>query len=193
MLPVTIRSGVSLRFKKWLSGILFLLVWSLAGCTTTPSALRYTAQSAVRGSGGVSLAQFSYIPSQKHLVESNELESTALGKFLLDKDIRDFVEGAFAAELERSGLSRPPARFSLNCAIERFRAANLGVSTDWYLDMRCKLVDISTGAEIAAPTAQVIKLHCEKFRQESDEICTNNVIRDAFEQIFSPDILKQIP
>jgi hypothetical protein len=57
-----------------------------------------------RGKGDLKVGTFRYVPSENNKVLPNQVENTAVGSILLDKDMNEYVKHAFALEMDRSGF-----------------------------------------------------------------------------------------
>ena len=169
----------------------FCLTMLVACATSKPLTMAYSTQSLPRGNSDMNAETFRYLPDNKALLP-NQIENTAMGSILLDKDVSEYVKHAFLLELERSGYFSLKPKTILNCDIMRFKCDDLGHSVDWYLDMTCHFIDYSSKKEVATGSANIAKMGLQKFGGlENFQRGLNSVIFEAYEKIISSPEAKQ--
>jgi uncharacterized lipoprotein len=72
--------------------ILVVVALSLGGCA--PISLNYSPSSAMTASGSFSVSDFKYMPAIEGKVKPDQIKNTALGSFIVDKNIDVFFKEA---------------------------------------------------------------------------------------------------
>ncbi|WP_324681591.1 integrase [Bibersteinia trehalosi] len=118
----------------------------LAGCSTTLPVSSYTPQNHTRFTGEVNLGEFRYLPFEKGLVKSNQMQNTAVGQIFTSSNIADLAQRGTALELEKTGINLNNSNIQLSGIVKEFKMDDLGYSMDWSYIINYKITNLNTSA-----------------------------------------------
>lgn len=179
-----------LSYKKYFN--LFSLVSLLSlvtGCVQLPVA-SYTPQhfgDNIKYEGKANIGQFSYSPSERGIVQSNQIENTAIGKLLLDGDISELVQRGTSVELERTGIKLGNAKYTITGKIKSFKIDDLGFNATWSYLINYQIINSNTSSIELDRDYSATPKTVSKFTVTMSSIITdiNELIYSAYHKFIS--------
>ena len=164
-----------------------VMAWALAGCVATLPT-NYAPSSTMTAAGTVNVTEFKYLPSINGKMKPNQLRNSAVGSFMLDKNVDKYFRDAVFTELRFVGVKMGSGN-TLSGEIKEFFVDDLGYSVDWTVDVHYVVADAS--GKTVYDSEKVTKNNTTKFLEPLATL--NAQIRQNIELLIKdPDFIKAI-
>ena len=159
--------------------ILVVVALSLGGCA--PISLNYSPSSAMTASGSFSVSDFKYMPAIEGKVKPDQIKNTALGSFIVDKNIDVFFKEAVFKEFRFVGIKMEDKNKILGGEIQEFLVDDLGFRVDWTLRVKYELFNKQTGTLIYE-TTKLTQRRTQKFANPFGDL--NETVKLNIEELL---------
>ena len=150
--------------------------------------LDYPPSSTMAVSGNVKVGDFVYLPGNPGgSVDPNQIDNTALGDLVFEKNIDQYFESALMAEADFVGLNLDGAQATISGEILEFIADDLGYSVDWKLNV--KYVLNSADGNECYNSVKKVERNTEK-NPLTAEARMFETMKLSFEQLFGDENFK---
>ena len=161
--------------------ILAAVMLGLVGCSSTPIAMNYAPSSTMSLKGSEQVGAFDYVPADSGKVKPNQIRTTAIGNFLLEKPVDKYFEQALLVESRFVGINVGTRGPEVHGAINEFLVDDLGYSVDWTLDVTY-VVDGKDNTTCYQQN-KTTKKHTAKFGVRFDTL--NEVVKQNIQELFA--------
>jgi hypothetical protein len=165
--------------KKTFVLILLFVALTVVGCA--PISLNYSPSSAMTATGSFSVSDFKYIPAIEGKVKPDQIKNTALGSFIVDKNIDIFFKEALFKEFRFVGIKMEDKSKILGGEIQEFLIDDLGFRVDWTLRVKYELYNKQNNALIYE-TTKLTQRTTQKFANPFGDL--NETIKLNIEELL---------
>jgi uncharacterized lipoprotein len=112
--------------------------------------------------GKAQIGHFNYLPAQQGIVQTNQIENTAIGNLYFEKDIHTYYQTALFSEFRLVGVNVHSNKNIVEGNINKFLVDDLGYSIDWSLEVNYIVRDTSTN-KVCYNTTKLVQKNTPKF------------------------------
>lgn len=126
------------------------------------------------------VGSFRYLPTEQGKAKPNQIRNTAIGNFMLDKNVAEYFKEALFDESRFVGITMGKGP-EVGGTINEFLIDDLGYSVDWTLDVTYDVKN--TDGSKCYTSDKVLKKHTAKFVNAFGTL--NEVMKLNIEKLFT--------